>query len=71
MCPKDICCVRKTQTNLVDRDEITYVFTGHSLDEDTGVLVDENVGLIAWSIDTAGGECDKRARLCQVVVNRL
>lgn len=47
------------------------MFTGHSLDEDTGVLVDENVGLITWSIDTAGGECDKRARLCQVVVNRL
>ena len=27
------------------------MFSGHALDEDSGVFVDENVGFSAWSVD--------------------
>ena len=27
------------------------MFSGHALDEDSGVFVDENIGFSAWSVD--------------------
>jgi len=33
------------------------MFAGHSLDEDAGVFVDEDVGLTAWSVDASLCDC--------------
>jgi len=46
-------------------EKSTYVFASHALDNNSGVFVDENMGLLATSVDTAVGACDKLARLSQ------
>ena len=46
-------------------EKSTYVFASHALDNNSGVFVDENMGLLATSVDAARGACDKLARLSQ------
>jgi len=45
-------------SSVIDRSSSVEgsVLSGHSLDEESGVLVNENVGFISGSVDTSGSD---------------
>ena len=51
-------------SSVIDRSSSVErsVLTSHSLDKESGVLVDENVGFISGSVDSSGSNGHEAAR---------